>query len=89
MRILAFSNRSTFFAVRSHQLIGKFLMSRATLLVPNGSQHPAECQALLAVLVDLHWHLIGRTTNSLGANLDVRFNVFDRLFENLNGWSIY
>ncbi len=86
--VFSLGNGSTFFAVGRHEFVSQLLVSGSAFFVPYGSQDPPECQALLAILIDLHWNLIRGTTDSLGANFDVRLNVFDRLFENLNGWSI-
>jgi hypothetical protein len=43
---------------------------------------------LLTVLVDLHWHLVRRTTDSLGSDFDVWLYVLDRLLENFDRWTI-
>lgn len=80
--VLAFGDRGAFFAVSCHQFIRQLGGGRTALLLTDGPEDPAEGQRLLAVLVDLHWDLVGRTTDPLGSNFDVRLHVFDRLFEN-------
>jgi len=82
--IFSLGDCSTFFSVSSHQLFCELQMCGSTLLVANSTQHPSESQALLTVLVDLHWHLIRCTTNSLRSHFDVRLYVFDRLLENFD-----
>jgi hypothetical protein len=88
VRIVAFGNGGTFFAVGCHQFFGKLLMSRATLFGTNRFKNPAESEALLPVFVDLHRDLVGRTTNPFRSDFDVGLDVLDRLFEDFDGRSV-
>lgn len=75
---------NAFFLVRCQNFIGQLQVHRTALLVANGCKQPADGQALLAGSVDLHRHLVARTTDAFAANFDVRLDVFDGLFENLD-----
>ena len=63
-------------------------MGRPAFLVTNGIQDPSNRERLLSLTTDLHGNLIGSTTDSLGADFDVRFDVLDGLRENFNRFGV-
>lgn len=88
VRVLTLGDRSTFLAVSCHQFIGQLDGGCSSLLFANGTEDPTERKGLLSILVDLHGNLVRRTADSLRTNLDIRFHVLDRLFEDFDGWPI-
>src|SRR5262249_55627333 len=52
------------------------------------ADEPANRQALLPRAVDLHRHLVGGTTDALGADLDGRLHVFDSVLEDFDRVSV-
>jgi len=86
--VFALGDSGAFFPVRCHQFICQLGRGSSAFLFADGTEDPAEGQRLLTILVDLHRNLVGRTTDPLGSNFDVRLNVLDCLFENFDRWTV-
>ncbi len=82
--VFSASHGDPFAVERGTDFLGQLEMGRATFFLSNGREYPANRQRLLALSIDLHRNLIGGTTDSLGANFDVRLYVFDGLGEDFD-----
>lgn len=82
--VFTLGDSGAFFPVRCHQFICQLGRGSSAFLFADGTEDPTEGQRLLAILIDLHRNLVGRTTDPLGSNFDVRFHILDRLFENFD-----
>lgn len=81
--VLASGHGGAFFIEGGHEFIGQTDMHGFALFSASGGQDPAKCQGPLAFGSYLHRHLVTGAADASAADLNHRFNILDRRFEDL------
>src|SRR5690606_3127627 len=81
VRVFTFLDSAAAVVCSVHEFAAEAIDHRRLVALASSGDQPANGESLTALRTNIDRDLIGRTTNTAGADFDVRSDIFERLME--------